>query len=83
MPLTVIVSVDKIIRSLSSTTPIIPPSIVTVLSITTTAFSAGVIFMPPFVVCKTMEVSPIIISSAAIAVGIPHSPEPSPSDIHD
>ena len=55
----------------------------TVLSITTTALSPGVIFIPPFVVSKTIAVSPIIISSAAIAVGIPHSPEPSPSDIHD
>ena len=53
-----------------------------VLSKTIEEPAAGTIFTSPPVVIILTSPTPAIISSAARAVGIPHSPEPSPSDIH-
>ena len=53
------------------------------LSKITADSSSGIIFISPEFVLIKIFPSPTIISSAAMAVGIPHVPEPSPSDIHD
>ena len=83
VPDTLRVSVDNSIRSLSSVVPIDPLLITIVLSNRIEAPSSGSILMPPEVVWILILESPAIISSAIIAEGIPHSPEPSPSDIQD
>ena len=81
VPATISVSGDRVMRSVSSLCPRTSPSIMIVLSSTTEEPSAGTILISPSVVIIFISPSPAIISSAAIAVGMPHSPEPSPSDI--
>ena len=82
-PLKVIVSRSTDITSPSPAKPMTFPSMVIVLSIVNAEPSAGTISIPPTEVMILIEPSPIIILSAAIAVGIPHIPDPSPSDIQD
>ena len=55
---------------------------VKVLSNTIEDPSDGTMLIPPLVVWMEILPSPITISSAAIAVGFPHVPVPTPSDIH-
>ena len=81
VPATISVSGDRVMRSVSSLCPRTAPSIMIVLSSTTEEPSAGTILISPSVVIIFISPSPAIISSALIAVGMPHSPEPSPSDI--
>ena len=81
VPATISVSGDRVMRSVSSLCPRTSPSIMIVLSNTTEEPSAGTILISPSVVIIFISPSPVIISSALIAVGMPHSPEPSPSDI--
>ena len=52
------------------------------LSNITTELSPGIIFISPVVVAIEIVLSPMLRLSEAKSVGIPHSPEPSPSDTH-